>query len=138
MYQALQGNLGLAKAIEYFTSIGVTVSIPLNDTQPYDLVADIDGKLNKISVKTGRSRAGKKSFYIQLRNTGGGRKGNIRQVNFDNSSCDYLFVYTIDEALYLIPANKVQATAAIQVGGAKYEKYKVNICTFENFIKTKI
>lgn len=41
------GNTGLSMAIAYFGSNGYTVSIPLNDTQDYDLVVDIDGKLKK-------------------------------------------------------------------------------------------
>lgn len=31
-FQSLQGNMGLGKAIDFFTSYGLTVSIPLNDT----------------------------------------------------------------------------------------------------------
>lgn len=134
MYQALQGNLGLAKAIEYFTSIGVTVSIPLNDTQPYDLVVDLAGKLYKISVKTGRSKQSNTTYTIQLRNTGGGRKNGIRQVQFDNTSCDYVFIYTIDEALYLIPANMINCKSAISVGGAQYSEYRVYVKPFAEFI----
>lgn len=134
MYQALQGNLGLAKAIEYFTSQGITVSIPLNDTQPYDLVADFNGKLQKISVKTGRSTKNNITYSVQLRNTGGGRKNGIRQVLFDNSSCDYIFIYTIDEHLYLIPASEVDVKSAITVGGVKSKKYEVSIKLFRDFI----
>ena len=134
MYQALQGNLGLAKAIEYFTSQGITVSIPLNDTQPYDLVADFNGKLQKISVKTGRSTKNGITYSVQLRNTGGGRKNGIRQVLFDNSSCDYLFIYTIDECLYLIPAPEVAVKSAITVGDIKSKKYEVSIKLFRDFI----
>ena len=52
MYQSLQGNLGLGKAINFFISEGYIVSIPLNDTQPYDIIVDKDGKLYKVSVKT--------------------------------------------------------------------------------------
>lgn len=33
-----QGTIGLGKAIAYFTSRGFVVSIPLNDSQDYDLV----------------------------------------------------------------------------------------------------
>ena len=73
MYQSLQGNLGLGKAIEYFVSNGYTVSIPLNDTQKYDLVVEIDGKLNKISVKTSRQTNNGVSYSVQLRNTGGNK-----------------------------------------------------------------
>lgn len=51
-YKSLQGNLGLGQAIAFFTSRGIPVSIPLNDTQKYDLVAEINGVLKKISIKT--------------------------------------------------------------------------------------
>lgn len=134
VYQALQGNLGLAKAIEYFTRIGATVSIPLNDTQPYDLVADMAGKLCKISVKTGRSKQSNTTYTVQLRNTGGGRKNGIRQVQFDNTSCDYVFIYTIDEALYLIPTNAINCKSAISVGGVQYSEYRVYVNSFAEFI----
>ena len=52
LYNALQGNLGLGKAIEYFTSQSIPVAIPLNDTQKYDIIADFNGSLQRISVKT--------------------------------------------------------------------------------------
>lgn len=35
-----KGNSGLTMAIAYFSTSGYTVSIPLNDTQDYDLVAE--------------------------------------------------------------------------------------------------
>jgi hypothetical protein len=37
------GNIGLGEAIAYFTGAMMTVSVPLNDSQPYDLIVD-DGK----------------------------------------------------------------------------------------------
>lgn len=136
MYQSLQGNLGLGKAIEYFVSIGVTVSIPLNDTQSYDLVVDIENKLYKVSVKTGRRSNNNKSFYVQLRNTGGGRANNIRQVPFNKNNCDYIFIYTIDENLYLIPSKKIENSNSIVVSpNNKWSKYLVNIQKFSDFIE---
>lgn len=96
MYQSLQGNLGLGKAIEYFTSQGITVALPLNDTQKYDLIADINGKLQRISVKTSRSTKNNISYTVQLRNTGGS-SGLSRIRKFENDSCDYLFIYTANE-----------------------------------------
>jgi len=35
-----KGNSGLAMSIAYFTTNGYTVSIPLNDTQDYDLIIE--------------------------------------------------------------------------------------------------
>ena len=68
MYLSMQGNLGLGKAIEYFTSHSIPIAIPLNDTQKYDLIADFNGKLQRISVKTSRATENGKSFSVQLRN----------------------------------------------------------------------
>ena len=50
LYHSIQGNIGLGKAIEYFTSNNITVAIPLNDTQKYDLIVDFNGKLQRVSV----------------------------------------------------------------------------------------
>lgn len=124
MYQSVQGNLGLGKAISYFTSKGIPVSIPLNDTQKYDLIVDIDNKLYRVSVKTSRNTNNGISYSVQLRNTGGNRTGTIRQVPFDNTSCDFLFIYTADEKIYLIPAQDIDAKNSISVGN-KYKEYQV-------------
>ena len=115
VYQSLQGNLGLGKAIEYFVNHSIPVSIPLNDTQPYDLIADFDGKLQKIQVKTSRATNNGISYEVQLRNTGGNCTGTVRQVAFDNTTSDYLFIYTANEKTYLIPTKDITATNAITV-----------------------
>lgn len=132
MYLSMQGNLGLGKAIEYFTSHSIPVAIPLNDTQKYDLIADFNGKLQRISVKTSRATENGKSFSVQLRNTGGS-SGNNKIRPFDNESCDYLFIYTINEEYYLIPSKEVTAINSINVG-PKYYDYLVEIKTFAEFI----
>lgn len=136
MYQSLQGNLGLGKAINFFISEGYIVSIPLNDTQPYDIIVDKDGKLYKVSVKTSRHKENK-NYVVQLRNTGGNRTGSIRQVPFDNTKADFLFVYTIEERCFLIPTEDIQATNSIVVG-EKYKQYEVFIKSFGKFIEEKI
>lgn len=133
VYQSLQGNLGLGKAIEYFVSHNIPVSIPLNDTQPYDLIADFDGKLQKVQVKISRATDNGISYAVQLRNTGGNRTGTVRQVAFDNTTSDYLFIYTANEKMYLIPTKDITAINAITVG-IKYTEYEVQIKPFADFI----
>lgn len=128
----MQGNLGLGKAIEYFTSHSIPIAIPLNDTQKYDLIADFNGKLQRISVKTSRATKNGISFEVQLRNTGGSSgKNKIRL--FEKDSCDYIFVYTINEEYYLIPSDIIEAQNSIHVG-PKYYNYLVDIKTFAEFI----
>lgn len=45
------GRIGLSMAINYFTINGYTVSLPLNDTQWYDLVVEKDGKFYSVQCK---------------------------------------------------------------------------------------
>ena len=131
LYNAIQGNLGLGKAIEYFTSHSIPVSIPLNDTQKYDIIADFDGKLQRISIKTSRYKKSENSYEVMLKNTGG--SSGINKIRlFNNQDCDYLFIYTADEKLYLIPSQEITATNSICVGN-KYNQYIVNIKTLQNF-----
>ena len=47
-----KGNSGLGMAIAYFSTNGYVVSIPLNDTQDYDLIIEKDGKLKTVQVKS--------------------------------------------------------------------------------------
>lgn len=123
MYLSLQGNFGLGKAIEYFTSHQITVCLPLNDTQKYDLVADIDGCLKKVQVKTTRHKISKNGFEVMLRNCGGASgKCNVR--HFDKNESDYVFVYTLEERMYLIPTNVIDSISSITVG-KKYAEYEV-------------
>lgn len=132
VYQSIQGNLGLAKAINYFVSHSIPVSIPLNDTQKYDLVADFNGKLQRVSVKTSRNtHTNGKSYEVQLRNTGGSSGKSVIRL-FDNESADYLFVYTADDKMYLIPFSAITATSGIVVG-TKYTEYLVEEKPFSVF-----
>lgn len=135
MYLSLQGNIGLGKAIEYFTSNQIPVAIPLNDTQPYDLIADFDGKLQRVQVKTTRCTDNNgKSYKVQLRNCGGNRTGKARIVLFDNKLCDYLFVYTAAEKCYLIPSEKIEVINSMSIG-EKYSEYEVHSKTLLDFVE---
>ena len=133
MYQSIQGNIGLGKAISYFTSHGYPVSLPLNDTQKYDLIVDIDNKLSRVSVKTSRYQNDYGNYDVMLKNAGGTSKGSKIRL-FDNTTCDYVFIYTADNSLYLIPSEKITAKNSITVG-KKYTEYKVYEKTMLDFDK---
>lgn len=133
IYLSLQGNMGLSKAIDYFTSNQITVALPMNDTQKYDLIADFNGKLQRVSVKTSRSKAPSGGWKIGLRNTGGSSgKSKIRL--FDKNSCDYLFILTGDNKLYLIPTEVINAVNSIVVGN-KYTEYEVFVKQLSEYAK---
>jgi hypothetical protein len=117
-----QGDMGLGSAIFYFTNIGQTVSIPLTDSQDYDLVVDVDNSLKKVQIKSCNFK--RKYYEVNLSIKGGNRTsiGTIKR--FNNSNCDYLFIIINQSEKYLIPTKELSAKCNL-VLGPKYQKYLV-------------
>ena len=59
-----KGNSSLGIAIAYYSSNGYTVSIPLNDTQDYDLIIDKNNVLKKVQVKSTLNICDKYKKYL--------------------------------------------------------------------------
>lgn len=110
-YKSKQGNIGLGKAISIFTEVGINVAIPLNDTQDYDLIIDI-GKLKKISVKTTKFRQKNGKFAVLLKRCGGSAK-NRKIKHFNNKNNDFLFCFTSNNEIYLIPSCKIKSKCTL-------------------------
>lgn len=119
-----QGNIGIGEAIAYFLRCGQTVSIPINDSQDYDLVADIDGLLSKIQVKTTRCKTPYGIYTITLRNSGG-TSGTTNSRVCDSTDIDYVFCLTEQGTKYLIPFIELENNRNAINLGEKYEKFKV-------------
>lgn len=102
-----QGNIGLGQAIAYFTKIGYTVCIPLNDTQPYDLVVNDSEGFLSVSVKTSRNKEPSGYYRVDLRTKGGSRKHAQIVTTFSESNVDTLFVLTESGIAFWIPKHIV-------------------------------
>ena len=92
------GRIGLSMAINYFTMQGYTVSIPINDTQWYDLIVEKDDKFYTIQCKATNTS----NDVIDLRSTGG-TKGTVYDAVLNHSKLDYLFCVNKDFNMWLIP-----------------------------------
>ena len=82
-----KGRAGMSLAIAYFGSNGYTVSIPLNDTQWYDLIVEKDNNFYTVQCKA----TGSKDNVIQFRSSGGTNGStydNILRVVKDPDVCD--------------------------------------------------
>lgn len=117
-----KGRAGLSLAIAYFGSNGYTVSLPLNDTQDYDLVVDKDNKLSKVQIKFTNECSTYGVYVCSLRSISGTTRQIISTVK--DTSVDLLFIATSDMSLYLIPKEDIISSSTINLG-KKYEKYKV-------------
>ena len=66
-----KGNTSLGMAIAYFTSQAYTVSIPLNDTQDYDLIIEKNNILQTVQVKSSGCKNRNGYFQVALKSCGG-------------------------------------------------------------------
>ena len=98
-----KGRAGMSAAIAYFGMNGYTVSIPLNDTQWYDLVVEKDGRFQTVQCKATGSAAGE----ISLRSCGGTKGGAYDNVL--NHPVDLLFCLDRDQHMYVIPVDDMRA-----------------------------
>lgn len=85
-------------AINYFTCQGYTVSIPMNDTQWYDLVVEKNNKFYTVQCKATQTE----NDEISLRNTGG-TKGTVYDNILNHSELDYLFCVNKNFKCWCIP-----------------------------------
>lgn len=117
-----QGDIGLGSCIAFFSSKCYVVSIPLTDSQDYDLVIEENGKLKKVQVKTTSFKINNKYYNFNLSVKGGNRtsKGSVK--HFDNTKVDYIFVLCDNGIRYLIPSKEVSAKNCVTLY-SPWDKY---------------
>lgn len=121
-----QGDVGLGAAIGHYCSLGITVCVPLTDSQEYDLVIDTDG-LKRVQVKTATKKARTSGCYeVELRTKGGNKSGTGKTKLFDASKVDVVFVLTEDWRKYSIPSSIIKGKSCMTVGGDNYKEFLVN------------
>ncbi len=115
-----KGNSGLGIAIAYFSTNGYTVSIPLNDTQDYDLIIEKDNIFKSVQVKATGCKTKYGNYQLALKSCGGSCGKTYKTVV--KTKVDLLFIVTEDMSMYLLPIRCLQNESTITLG-RKYEKY---------------
>ena len=117
-----RGNTGLGMAIAYFVANGYTVSIPLNDTQDYDLVIDKNNELKTVQVKATGCKTKNGNYQVALKNCGGTKGSTYKRII--DTNIDYIFILNKDMEMYLIPKSKISNSTTLNLCD-KYKQYKV-------------
>jgi len=99
-----KGKAGLSLAIAYFGTNGYTISLPLNDTQWYDMIVEKDGIFQTVQCKFTAS----KDNAIEFKSTGG-TKG-IAYDNILNHKLDILFCADKEMNMYVIPMKDIHSS----------------------------
>ena len=117
-----KGRVGLAMAIAYFGCNGYTVSIPLDDTQKYDLVVEKEGVFKSIQCKATGNQHKYGRFDLALRSTGG-TNGSVYS-RLTDTNVDLLFAITSEGTMYLIPIKDIPDinTLALKKEKSKFAK----------------
>lgn len=124
------GRIGLSMAINYFTCKGYTVSIPMNDTQWYDIVVEKDGIFQTVQCKATQTENGDIDFR-----SAGGTKGAVYDNLLNHSELDLLFCVNKDLDMWLIPVKDITTKRSIRLRkepnannqGFQTYKYRVQI-----------
>ncbi len=113
-------HLGIA--IAYFSTNGYIVSIPLNDTQDYDLIVDKNNKVEKIQVKSTGCITKYGKYQVALKSCGG-TKGKMYKTVIE-TNIDKVFIVDKEKNMYLIPKDLIENKSTINLC-EKYSKFKV-------------
>ena len=106
-----QGDVGLGLAIGYFVSKGYTISLPLTDSQEYDLVVD-HKFLDRVQVKTTSYKNRSGNYYVSLTMKGGNKYSN-KIKSFDKEKIDSILIIIGEGTYYWIPVRDIEANNSI-------------------------
>ena len=110
--------------MQWLVSAGACVAVPLFSNPDYDLIADFDGRLVRVQVKTSIAWRGRR-YEVTLATRGGNQSWNGLVKHLDASRCDALFVHVGDGRRWYIPASQVGGGSGIMLGGPKYAEFEV-------------
>ena len=110
--------------MEWLVSVGAALYMPLGHSPDVDLVADLEGRLVRVQVKTcGLFVKGR--WHVSLVTRGGNQNWNGIVKHFSPQRADYLFVHVADGRRWFIRATEVTGGTAILLGGPKYAAFEV-------------
>lgn len=130
------GIIGEAKVLSRFVELDVPISVPFGDNASYDLVAEINGNLKKIQVKTSSSSINGAVLFRLAKQRNSTTKS---YTNFyTTEEVDYYALYsTVRDKVYLIPFGDCGSTSVTiryeppknnQQGASLYEKdYEIGV-----------
>lgn len=116
-----KGNLTELQCLSAFVEQGCGVSIPYGDNSKYDFIADIDGHLFKIQVKTS-SLKDENAIKFSCRTTHVNCKG-VKNERYSSEDVDFFATYW-DNQCYLIPVSECSVDKTLRFAPTKSGQIK--------------
>jgi hypothetical protein len=106
------------------------VLLPTGHSPDYDLVAELDGRLIRVQVKTSTQRTrtpdGHPRCSVSLKTCGGNQSWTGIAKRLDPARVDLLFVLTGDGRRWVIPSDCLEGRTTIRLGGDRYSEFEVD------------
>lgn len=106
-----KGNVAFGKAISYFTEKCYIVSLPLNDSQWYDMIIEKDNIFQTVQVKYTSQLGSSGAYACSLKLTSGTSRKSVYSIK--DTPVDLLFCYCANGDMYLIPTRDFHNKTAI-------------------------
>lgn len=111
-----KGNLTEMQCMSAFMAQGCGVSIPFGDNSKYDFIADVDGYLLKIQVKTASLKDGN-AIKFSCRSTHVNCTG-VKNIRYSANDIDYFATYW-DNQCYLVPIEECSVEKTLRFAPPK-------------------
>jgi len=119
-----QGDKGELSAMSWYVGLGCSIYVPVGHSPDADFIADDGVRLIRVQVKTCGYRE-KDRWAVTICTRGGNQSWSGLVKRFTAARCDALFVVTVDGRRWCIPADAVEGTTKVFLGGRKYAEFEV-------------
>jgi PD-(D/E)XK endonuclease len=120
-----QGDFGELSAMQWLVWQGASIAMPVFNNAHWDLMAELDGRVLRVQVKTSRFfRLGR--WEVRVSTSGGNQSWNGVVKRLDPTRFDCLFVLVGDGRRWFIPAAHVEGGTYLRLGGPKYAGFEVD------------
>ena len=122
------GNIGESRVLCEFTKLSIPCYIPYGDGNTVDLVADFNGKLNRIQIKTSEklNKSGAMEWKVTRQN---GFHGS--RTTYSLEEVDYFAFYCLEtDIVCLVPFNSDFPTTTISIRLDDYSGIKIKTMRF--------
>lgn len=123
-----KGNIGEVRVLSEFVKLGIQCYLPYGDGSTVDLIAEFNGKLNRIQIKTTQKigSSGAMEWKVTKQE---GYHGS--RVNYNLNDIDYFAFYCIEtDIVCLVPYDENFPKSTISIRLDDYEGVRLNTMRF--------
>ena len=133
-----KGNIGEAVILSEFVKRNIQVAIPFGDNARYDLIADFNGKLNKIQVKYCNQKTENDSIICPCASSTN-HTTNKHYSTYENDNIDYMCFYLAEwNTSLIVPMSVIGSKKNIVFRKTPPKNNQANVNLIDNYLFDKI